>query len=234
MVETINPLSPEKRERARGIYLLLASLFIASLITCNLIANKFITLDLGFYTFVISVGVLPYPITFLITDVLSEMYGRKRTTHVVIAGFVVSLFVLFLLWLGNVFPAMEGSPVGDAEYQTVFKNSWRIMGASMLAYLSAQLVDVRLFHFWKRITKGKHLWIRNNFSTILSQLVDTILVITVIFIGERTTAEIASMVLDGWFFKMIAALGDTAIIYLVIYLFRRYFSLKQGEEIPME
>jgi len=226
-------LSPDKTERARGIYLLLASLFIASLITCNLIANKFIQLDLGFYTFVISVGVLPYPITFLITDILSEMYGRKRTTYVVIAGFVVSLFVLFLLGLGNTFPAIEGSPVKDAEYQAVFQNSVRIMGASMLAYLSAQLVDVRLFHFWKRVTNGRHLWIRNNFSTILSQGVDTLLVITVIFIGKRTTGEIASMVWDGWFFKMIAAAGDTLIIYGVVYAFRKYFSLRRGEEIKI-
>lgn len=223
-------LDKNKKEQARGIYLLLASLFIAALITCNLIANKFISLDLGFHTFIISAGVLPYPITFLITDILSEIFGRKKTTHVVLVGFVVSIFVLFLLWLGQLFPAIDGSPVQDYEYNTVFQNSYKVMGASMLAYLSAQLVDVRLFHFWKNLTKGKHLWLRNNFSTIISQLVDTILVITVIFIHEKPFSEITSMILDGWYFKVLAAVGDTVFIYLIIHGFRRYFGLKHGEE----
>ncbi len=223
-------LQTNKEEQARGIYLLLASLFIAALITCNLIANKFISLDLGFHTFVISAGVLPYPITFLITDILSEIYGRKKTTQVVLVGFVVSLFVLFLLWLGQLFPAIDSSPVQDHEYNTVFQNSYKVMGASMLAYLSAQLVDVRLFHFWKNLTRGKHLWIRNNFSTIISQLVDTILVVSVIFFNEKSIVEITSLIADGWYFKILTAVGDTVFIYLIIHWFRRYFNLKQGEE----
>ncbi|TNE27900.1 MAG: VUT family protein, partial [Bacteroidetes bacterium] len=181
---------PKLHARAQGLYLLLAALFISALITCNIIANKFIALDLLGKTFVISVGVLPYPITFLITDILSEVYGRKRTNHVVLAGFVVSLFVLFILWLGHIFPAIESSPVKDSAYNTVFQNSGRVMMASMAAYLSAQLVDVRLFHFWKKTTKGKHLWIRNNFSTIFSQLIDTTLVVGIIFIGTESQANI--------------------------------------------
>lgn len=224
-------LQGKKLIAARRIYLLLAALFIAALITCNIIANKFIALDLGFKTFIISVGVLPYPITFLITDILSEVYGRKRTNEVVIAGFAVSLFVLFLLWLGNVFPAIEKSPVQDAGYQTMFQNSWRVMGASMLAYLTAQLVDVRLFHFWKNLTKGRYLWLRNNFSTVLSQLVDTILVVTVIFYGRESTDSIITMIGDGWLFKILAALVDTIFIYLIIFIFKKVFGIKQGQEL---
>ena len=216
---------------ARRIYLLLAALFIAALITCNIIANKFIELDLGFKTFILSVGVLPYPITFLITDILSEVYGRKRTNEVVIAGFFVSLFVLFILWLGSIFPAIDASPVKDFEYDTVFQNSWRVILASMIAYLAAQLVDVRLFHFWKNLTKGDHLWIRNNFSTIFSQLLDTVLVVTVIFIGRASGEDIFAMIRDGWLFKVLAALIDTFFIYLVIHGFRRVFGLKKGEEL---
>jgi len=154
-----------RQQQAERLYYVLGALFIAALITCNLIANKFITVDLGFKTFIISAGVLPYPVTFLITDILSELYGQKRTTQVVLSGLVASIFVLFVLWLGAQFPALETSPVSDETYNQVFQNAWRVIAASMLAYIVAQLVDVRLFHFWKRLTGGRMLWVRNNFPT---------------------------------------------------------------------
>lgn len=226
-------LGPKDRQRALILYLFLAASFIAALITCNLIANKFISIDLGFKTFILSVGVLPYPITFLITDILSEVYGRKRTNHVVIAGFVVSMFVLFILWLGHSFPAIDTSPVTDESYNQVFQNSGRVMLASMTAYLSAQLVDVRLFHFWKKLTQGKHLWLRNNASTIFSQLIDTTLVVSIIFVGNLAFGEILTYIGDGWLFKVLAALIDTALIYIIMYFIRRSFNLKHGQEISL-
>lgn len=218
---------------ARSIFLGLAALFIAALVTCNIIANKFVQVDLGFKVFTISVGVLPYPITFLITDILSEIYGRKKTNAVVISGFVASIFVMFILWLGNNFDAISGSPVQNEEYDIVFKNSGRVIMASMIAYIVAQLIDVRIFHFWKKKTKGKHLWLRNNFSTVFSQLTDTILVVAVIFIGTKPFSEITLLIRDGWLFKALIALADTLIIYLVIYFFKRFFNLKQGQEIEI-
>lgn len=224
--------------RADQLYYLLSALFIAALITCNIIANKFISLDidLGFWkkTFTLSAGVLPYPLTFLITDILSEIYGRKRTSRVVYAGFFASLFVLFILWLGAVFPAIPDSPVSDAVYYQVFQNSARIIGASMIAYLTAQLIDVRLFHFWKKRTGGKHLWMRNNFSTILSQGVDTTLVVLILFVGKLPASTMTEYIADGWLFKILIALVDTAIIYGVLALIRPWLSLKFGEEVPEE
>ncbi|MCZ4410276.1 queuosine precursor transporter [Cryomorphaceae bacterium 1068] len=220
-----------RKYEAFALYLLLGGLFITALITCNLIANKFVTVDLGFKVFTISAGVLPYPITFLLTDILSEVYGRKKTNAVVYTGFAASLFVLFMLFLGSLFPSIDESPVSDEYYNTVFQNSWRVILASMVAYLTAQLVDVRLFHFWKNLTKGKKLWLRNNASTILSQLVDTTLVVLVLFVGVLPIERIGDFIVDGWFFKVLVALADTIFIYLVIWLIRRRFSLKQGEEI---
>lgn len=218
---------------AERLYYVLGALFVAALITCNLIANKFITIDLGFKTFIISAGVLPYPITFLITDILSELYGQKRTTHVVLSGFFASVFVLFILWLGAQFPAIEGSPVDDATFNQVFQNAWRVIAASMLAYLVAQLVDVRLFHFWKSVTKGRMLWVRNNFSTMLSQLIDTVLVVVVLFAGVESTATMTGYIIDGWFFKVLAALVDTIFIYLFMAWARRFFGLRIGQEIRL-
>jgi uncharacterized integral membrane protein (TIGR00697 family) len=223
----------KKRQTAERLYYILGALFIAALITCNLIANKFISLDFGFKTFIISAGVLPYPVTFLITDVLSELYGQKRTTHVVLAGLAASIFVLFILWLGAQFPAIDGSPVNDEMFNTVFQNAWRVIAASMFAYLFAQLIDVRLFHFWKKVTNGKKLWVRNNFSTILSQGVDTALVVVVLFIGVESWSTMGGYILDGWLFKVCCAALDTFIFYGIMYWARRYFKLKVGEEIQL-
>jgi uncharacterized integral membrane protein (TIGR00697 family) len=218
-------------EKARKIYLYLAAIFIAALVVCNLIANKFIEVDLGFKTFILSAGVLPYPITFLITDILSEIYGKKKTSRIVWAGFAASIFVLGVLLLAQQFSAIEGSPVDDETYNKVFGNSWRVIFASMTAYLCAQLVDVRIYHFWKRKTQGKHLWLRNNFSTIFSQLVDTTLVVGVLFIGVKPASDILQFILDGWLFKMGCALIDTPLLYASTALIRKKLGLAFGEEV---
>jgi uncharacterized integral membrane protein (TIGR00697 family) len=201
-------------------FLVLTGIFIASLVTCNLIANKFVTVDLGFKIFIVSAGILPYPLTFLVTDLISELYGQKKANLVVFSGFVASLFVLLFLWLGGQFNAIPDSLVNDSTYDSVFRNAWRLIGASMIAYLFAQFVDVRIFHFWKKLTDGKHLWLRNNGSTIASQLIDTTLVICILFVGVWNADQILSAIIDGWVFKMLMALLDTPIIYGVIYLLK--------------
>ncbi|MGB0403108.1 MAG: queuosine precursor transporter [Salibacteraceae bacterium] len=224
-------MNKAKRNKADNLYLLLAGLFIAALVTCNLIANKFVTVDLGFKTFIISAGVLPYPVTFLITDILSEIYGRKKTNAVVYTGLVVSIFVLFILYLGSLFPAITQSPVSDEIYSTTFANSWRVIGASMLAYVFAQIIDVRVFHFWKKLTAGKMLWLRNNASTIFSQFLDTTLVVLVLFFDVKPKNELLSLIIDGWMFKALFALLDTPIFYLIVLGLRKYFGLKPNQEI---
>ena len=201
-------------------FLVLTGIFIASLVTCNLIANKFVTVDLGFKVFIVSAGILPYPLTFLVTDLISELYGQKKANLVVLSGFFASLFVLLFLWLRGQFNAIPDSLVNDATYDSVFRNAWRLIAGSMIAYLFAQFVDVRIFHFWKKLTKGKHLWLRNNGSTIASQLVDTTLVICILFVGVWNADQILSAIIDGWVFKMLMAILDTPIIYGVIYLLK--------------
>ena len=215
------------------LYLVLGGLFLTALIVCNLIANKFVSVDLGFKTFVLSAGVLPYPITFLVTDLLSELYGRKKTNQIVGIGFLCSAFVLLILWLGHLFPSIPRSPVSSEAYDQVFQNSFRVILSSMIAYLCAQFVDVRLYHFWKDLTKGRHLWLRNNFSTLLSQLLDTTLVILVLFYGSKSTAEMTDMIGDGWLFKALCALVDTAFLYTIVFAIRRYFGAQPNEDLQL-
>ena len=210
----------ENKKFKDHFFLILAGIFIASLVTCNLIANKFVTVDLGFRVFIVSAGILPYPFTFLVTDLISELYGQKKANLVVFTGFVASMFVLLFLWLGGQFNAIPDSIVTNQTYDSVFRNAWRIIAASMTAYLFAQFVDVRIFHFWKKLTNGKHLWLRNNASTVASQLLDTILVIFILFFGVWGTDQIISAIVDGWLFKMLMALIDTPIIYGIIFLLK--------------
>ena len=211
-------------------YIILAGIFIASLVTCNLIANKFVTVDLGFKVFIVSAGILPYPLTFLVTDLISELYGQRKANLVVFSGFIASMFVLLFLWLGSQFEAIPGSIVNDSTYNSVFQNAWRLIAASMVAYLFAQFVDVRIFHFWKKLTNGKHLWLRNNGSTVASQLVDTTLVICILFVGVWENDQILSAIRDGWLFKMLMALIDTPIIYGIIYLLKGRIDIADIEE----
>ena len=211
-------------------YIILAGIFIASLVTCNLIANKFVTVDLGFKVFIVSAGILPYPLTFLVTDLISELYGQRKANLVVFSGFIASMFVLLFLWLGSQFEAIPGSIVNDSTYNSVFQNAWRLIAASMVAYLFAQFVDVRIFHFWKKLTNGKHLWLRNNGSTVASQLVDTTLVICILFVGVWETDQILSAIRDGWLFKMLMAFIDTPIIYGIIHLLKGRIDIADIEE----
>jgi queuosine precursor transporter len=217
--------------RPEAVYLALAALFTGSLVVCNLIANKFLIVDLSFLgftsPFILSAGALPYPITFLVTDLLSEIYGRRRANQVVVGGFFASLLVLLALWMGDQFPAISDSPVDDATYAMVFQNAWRVICASMTAYLVAQVVDIRLFHFWKRLTKGKHLWLRNNASTILSQFLDSALVVMVLFSGLKPLPEMFEIIWDLWVFKAIIALLDTPLFYLGTAALNRWLKVDQ-------
>ena len=122
------------------------------------------------------------------------------------------------------------SIVDDNIYNAVFRNAWRLIAASMVAYLFAQVIDVRIFHFWKRLTNGKHLWIRNNGSTIASQLVDTTLVICILFVGVWESDQILSAIFDGWLFKMMMALIDTPIIYGILHLLKGKIEIANIEE----
>lgn len=225
--------SPPKNyrpQRALTLYVVLAGLFVAALITCNLIANKFVAVNLGFKTFQISAGVVPYPLTFLVTDILSEIYGRKLTNRVVLAGFFASLLTLLILYLGQNFPAITDSPVSNEQFAAVFQNTWRVIAASMTAYLVAQFIDVRVFHFIKKRTQGRFLWLRNNFSTTFSQLLDTILVTSVLFLGVESLGFISGLILDGWLFKVIFAAADTLLIYPAVAIIRRHLGLKGTQE----
>lgn len=222
-----------KKPLADQLYLILAGVFIASLVACNLIFQKFFTWSpFGLYTFEISVGILPYPITFLVTDIISEIYGRKKADAVVYAGLFTSLFVLVVVYLADVAEATAWSPVSNSMFSKVFGLTGVAVGASMAAYLVAQFIDIRVFHFWKRLTKGKHLWLRNNASTITSQLVDTLTILVLLCVsGVIEWNKFWFLFANGFLFKTLVALIDTPFFYIITAALRRKFNLKIGEEL---
>jgi uncharacterized integral membrane protein (TIGR00697 family) len=221
------------KQLADNIYLILAALFIASLVASNLIFQKFFYWEpFGLYRFEISVGILPYPITFLITDILSEIYGKKKANQVVIAGIFASFFSMLIILIADFVPAINNSPINDQTFHQVFGLSPLAVFASMIAYLFAQFIDIKIFHFWKNLTKGKHLWLRNNFSTFLSQFIDTFTVVLLLCLFKILPWDIfTSLLISGFLFKIIVAALDTPILYGVVYLFKRKFKLKINEEI---
>jgi len=225
---------------AQKIYMLLGALFITSLVVSNLIFQKFFYWHpfhlevFGTKLFEISVGILPYPITFLITDLISEIYGKKRANQIVITGIFASIFSLTIVFVSNAVPATSWSPVGDSMFSTVFGNTALAVFASMLAYLFAQFIDIQIYHFWKRITKGKHLWLRNNFSTFSSQFVDTLTILVLLCSFEIIEwNKFQGLLIAGFIFKALIAAFDTPFLYLGVYLFRRRFNLKVNEEIEL-
>lgn len=222
------------RRSADTVFLILAGLFIAALITSNLIFQKFFFWNpFGLFRFELSVGIIPYPITFVITDIVSEIYGRKRANQVVLAGFFASMFTLVIVVVADLAPATPWSPVDNSTFKQVFAFTFLAVGASMAAYLSAQFVDVQLFHFWKRLTHGRALWLRNNASTITSQFLDTFVVLSLLCLfGVIPWDMFSRLLLNGFLFKVLIAFLDTPLVYFFVWRLRKRFGLKSpGEEL---
>ncbi|CAM1373600.1 conserved membrane hypothetical protein [Tenacibaculum litopenaei] len=231
-------MTTAQKSQAQLIFLILAALFIASLVTSNLIFQKFFywyPWDIEIFDvklFEISVGLLPYPITFLITDLLSEIYGRKKANQVVVAGIFASLFSLAIIYVSQKAPATSWSKVNNDTFSLVFGAAPLAVLASMLAYLFAQFIDIRIYHYWKNLTKGKHLWLRNNFSTFSSQFIDTLTVLILLCNFEIIEwSKFWGLLISGVLFKMLIAALDTPLLYLFVYFFRKKFDLATGEEL---
>ncbi len=256
----------ERRER---VFLIFAGLFLGTLAMLNILGiTRFIKLyeltlaegtpDERTLVFAVAVGVLPYPLTFLCTDFISEFYGRRRANFVVFVGLLLNLWVVFILWLGSVLPGFgepdpvtgfPPQPAWDPEKRAFVETGWTFMqvkslafgavAASMIAYMAAQFVDVYVFHFWKKATRGKHLWLRNNGSTMVSQLVDTVAVILITHFyahalplapGQTVWPQLLTYIATGYAFKFIAALLDTIPFYIGVHYLSRYLRIDPLQE----
>ena len=202
------------------LFLFLSGIFLTSLVLANIIGTtKFV------YVFGLTVpaGVLAYPFTFLATDLICELYGKKRAQSLVWVGFTMNFFMLGLMMLGNYLKDASGISGATSTFENVYEFMIGNVIASMIAYLIAQSVDVRLFHFWKSLTKGKHLWLRNNLSTVVSQLVDTTAIMTVLYYANnlgstiQSISDLVGLIFASYIFKVLVALFDTPLFYLGVW-----------------
>ena len=254
-----NQVSIKIQRRREFVFLVLSGIFLGSLTMLNILGlTKILEFNIFGIPAKIAVGVLPYPITFLCTDFISEIYGQRRANNVVLVGLVLNLWVLFILWLGSVLPPEttqeafysngkliipEGingaaNATGEPKHGWVFYEikmlTFGATAASMIAYLAAQFVDVHIFHFLKKLTKGKHLWLRNNGSTLVSQLVDSVAVTLIAHYyanayrvqgSEQEFSFIINVILSTYLFKFLAALIDTLPFYYGTKLLSKYLEI---------
>src|SRR6056297_135435 len=236
--------SPHKRDL---LFLSLAGVFLTSLVLGNVVGTtKFITLfelelppwlmnitpslvrDGSIYVMSIPVGLIAYPFTFLVTDLISELFGRKKAQAVVWVGFFLNIYMIAIMSFAHILPNTYGVSGGLELFEGVYEFLIANTLSSMFAYLVAQSVDVRLYHYWKKVTRGKYLWLRNNGSTMVSQLVDSTTILSILYLtgnlGENITgvAALAILILNSYIFKFFFALFDTPILYAGVWFFKAY------------
>ena len=219
------------QERRDLTFLLLSGLFLGTMAMLNILGlTRFVTLgSIGGWPLIVAVGALPYPLTFLCTDLISEIWGESKANQLVWIGLLLNGWIVFILWLGGVLPGTDSS-----TYFEVQRLAFGSVGASMVAYMTAQFTDVRLFHFWKQLTGGRALWLRNNGSTLISQLVDTTAVVLISHLAGDVlpidtslpvVPQLLNLIAAGYVFKLIAALVDTGPFYLLVNWLRRWLDV---------
>ncbi len=215
------------------LYALFLTCFAVLLVLTNVIGQKLFVI----FGITLTSGIITYPLTFLITDIVSEIYGAKRAQFMVIVGFAMSLLMLVLIqvsmilpespnWSSQISPGFSSGKQMQEAWLAVFGVSWWLVIGSMTAYMIAQFIDVKLFHFIRKITRGKMLWLRNNGSTLFSQLIDTFVVGCFLFYGalQLPIGTGLEIMLSIYVFKLAIALFDTPLCYLGVHCCRKYLN----------
>jgi queuosine precursor transporter len=193
---------------------LLSSIFVAALIAANLLGTKITTI----FGISVSVGIFAYPLTFLITDAIEEVFGKKPTQHLMYGALVAQIFVLSIVAITIALPPAERY-THNSEYSLIFSSSLRIIIASVTAFFISQTHDIWAFNLLKHKTNGKFLWLRNNVSTIGSQFLDTIIFMFIAFYKSAPQFDarfVFSLIIPYWIFKIIFAFIDTPFIYALV------------------
>jgi len=200
-------------------YTIATAVFVAGYLASNILGTK-ITTILGVS---VSVGIFAYPLTFMITDAVAEVYGKAKAKQIVWAAVLAQLFVLLLILISIKMPSSERYAM-NTEYTKIFSSSIRMIIGSLVAFIVSQTYDIWAFDFWKKKTKGKYLWLRNNLSTFTSQAIDTLIFMFIAFYGitaKFDTAFILQLSLSYWLFKITFAAIDTPFVYLLVYWFKK-------------
>lgn len=232
----------------QALYGVLVAIFITSLLVANLMGSLLLEVPLPWLapgkTQLISAGIIAFPVTFLLTDLINEFYGAKGARQVTLMGFGMALLSALYFWLGNQLPVSGQSPLSLGVYKQVSGQFTGMLVASLSAYLVGQFLDIYLFGVFKSLTnklsvrftpnsKGQHrwLWVRATGSTVVSQLVDSFLVVWVAFGSQLPAATIWAVGTGNYWVKLAVALGITPLLYLGHFALKRFM---QREAIDAE
>ena len=201
------------------LFLFLACLFVTSLLVGDLIGGKLYQVEVGDILFTISVGMIPFPIVFLLTDLINEFYGRQAARYVTFVGFLMAWLTIAILEVAGAVPwaAMTLAPdwpgVRPESFENIFASSRKILMASTAAYLVGQLIDISIFHVLRKKLHGRFLWLRATGSTAVSQLVDTAVINAIVWYAVMTPRDFLSVVATSYAVKLTAAIALTPLIY---------------------
>jgi uncharacterized integral membrane protein (TIGR00697 family) len=202
------------------LFLVLAGIFTTCLVVGDIIGGKLVETNILGFQFTTTVGMVPFPVTFLLTDVLNEFYGQRAARFITLVGFGMAVLSFSFIFLSAAIPfagfthAKDWTGVNEASFNNVFLGSMRMIAASLTAYLVSQFVDIGVFHLLKRVTSGKLLWLRATGSTAVSQLIDTITINFVAWSGMMSAGKIINIIYSAYGLKLMIAIGLTPLIYL--------------------
>ena len=207
------------------LFLFLVGGFVTTFIVGDLIGGKLYATEFAGVEFVISVGMIPFPVTFLLTDLINEFYGHKMARTVTMVGFFMAVLTVSLLYIASVVPYAPFSAITQQSYENVFLGSFRIFAASLAAYLIAQFTDIGVFRLIKKSTQNRRLWLRATGSTAVSQLIDTCVIQTLAWVGTDTQPHIPNIILTSYAVKLLVAIALTPLIYAGHALVERRFGI---------
>ena len=205
------------------VYVILAGIFITNAVVAELIGGKLIYIG----PYLMSIGILPWPIVFITTDLINEYFSQKGVKKLSLITACLIAYCFVLLYFALKIPAVKGEGlVTDMQFNGVFGQSMWIIVGSITAFLVSQLIDVTIFHFVKNKTGGKMIWLRSTGSTVISQLFDSFIVLGIAFwlTGKISTDDYIASALTGYFVKLIIAILLTPLIYLGHYVIKKYLS----------
>jgi queuosine precursor transporter len=218
------PMFLDKRHK---LFMVLAGVFTTCLVVGDIIGGKLIETNVFGFQFTTTVGMVPFPVTFLLTDVLNEFYGKRAARFITLVAFCMAVLSFTFIYIAGAVPfaAMTRAPdwtgVTEASFNNVFLGSLRMIIASLCAYLVSQFVDIGVFHLLRRVTSGKMLWLRATGSTAVSQLIDTVVINFVAWSGMMSVGKIINIIYSAYGLKLFIAIGLTPLIYLAHALVER-------------
>jgi uncharacterized integral membrane protein (TIGR00697 family) len=226
--------------RAQKLFVICTAIFLTALVVAEATAGKLFTVfelpfalrifGQEFNEVVMTAGVIAFPVTFIITDLLNEYYGKPGIRFVTYIGMTMIMFEFSIIQIALEVPTASISPVGEEAFNTVFGASGRIIIGSLVAYVIGQLADISLFHWLRGLTEGRHLWLRATGSTFGSQFLDTFIVLFIAFYGPMTLQTIFAVTLFNYGYKFIVAIVITPLIYLAHWLIDRYLGAETSSE----